>query len=181
MKKFNLFILVLSVVLFAGTAVYLRTAPPPTVSQLPTTISISPSPGLVLSGSSAIYPDPTLTPGSVFPDVTADKICVSGYSASVRDVPVSEKKQVYTEYGLTYPQATGTYEADHFIPLELGGDNELTNLWPEPAEPRPGYKQKDRVENYLHDQVCRHGLPLTQAQSLIHTDWYAVYQTIPNQ
>src|ERR1019366_5961663 len=52
------------------------------------------------------------------------------------------------------PQATGAVEGDHLVPLELGGDNVIANLWPEPAEPHPGFHEKDRVENYLHRQVC---------------------------
>lgn len=126
------------------------------------------------------YPDSTLTPGDVFPDVTASEVCKSGYTKEVRNVSVSTKHDVYTEYGLTYPQPRGAYEVDHFIPLELGGSNDLKNLWPEPANPTPGFHQKDVVENYLHDQVCRGSESLQKAQKEIQTDWYAVYRRIPN-
>ena len=59
---------------------------------------------------------------------------------------------VYAEYGVIYPQAPGAFEVDHFIPLEIGGSNDLTNLWPEPAAPTPGFHQKDQFENLEHDQ-----------------------------
>lgn len=35
-----------------------------------------------------------------------------------------------------------------------GGSNNIANLWPEAASPKPGFHEKDQVENYLHDQVC---------------------------
>jgi hypothetical protein len=33
-----------------------------------------------------------------------------------------------------FRQPRGAYEVDHLIPLELGGDNVIANLWPEAAE-----------------------------------------------
>jgi hypothetical protein len=90
----------------------------------------------------------------VFSDVTATQICVPGYAKSVRDVSVSEKTQVYAGYGLAYPQAPGAYEVDHLISLELGGSNDIANLWPEAAQPPPGFRQKDGFEDWLHDQVA---------------------------
>ena len=132
-----------------------------------------PSPSYVSNkaGDASLYPNPALTPGDVFA-VDAPTICVSGYSSSVRDVPLSEKKQVYAEYGVSYPQATGAYEVDHFIPLELGGSNDIKNLWLEPANPTPGFHQKDQYENYGHKQVCNGEITLAEAQRRMATDWY---------
>lgn len=122
-------------------------------------------------------PDHDCTPGAVFPDATKDQICQRGYSASVRDVSVDTKNEVYRDYGITsHPQ--GTYEIDHLISLELGGSNDLNNLWPEAALPVPGFHQKDELENYLHDQVCRGQMDLATAQHLIATDWLSTYDRI---
>lgn len=118
------------------------------------------------------YPDPLLTPGDVFP-VTKDQVCVSGYSASVRNVPLSEWDQVFTEYGIA-SHPTGAYEVDHLISLELGGSNAIANLWPEPALPKPGFHEKDLVENAAHAAVCAGKMTLTEAQQSIATDWYAL-------
>jgi hypothetical protein len=75
--------------------------------------------------------------------------------------------------------STKDYEEDHFIALELGGHPmSEQNLWPEPYLPTPGARQKDRVENLLHDAVCRGVLTLQHAQELIVADWYAEYQKI---
>jgi hypothetical protein len=124
------------------------------------------------------YPDSTCTPGAVFSNVTADQVCTPGYSSGVRNVPQSEKNAVYAEYGIT-SHTSGQYEIDHFIPLELGGSNDISNLWPEPASPTPGFHQKDKVENYLHDQVCSGAMSLTDAQHAIASDWVAVYNSMP--
>lgn len=131
-------------------------------------------------GSSSLYPNPTMTPGDIFSNVSMSDICTRGYTKSVRNVPVEIKRQVYAEYGVLFPQQRGAYEVDHFIPLELGGSNDIKNLWLEPAFPTPGFHQKDIVENYLHEKVCSGKEDLTQAQKEIRSDWYAVYKRIPN-
>ena len=123
-------------------------------------------------------PDPACTPGAIIPDATSDQICQSGYSSTVRNVPEETKNDVYREYGIT-SHAPGQYEVDHFISLELGGSNDIANLWPEPAEPRPGFHEKDKVENYLHSQVCNGKMSLQDAQHKIATNWLTVYQNIP--
>jgi len=121
-------------------------------------------------------PDPACTPGAVFSEATAADVCVSGYASRARDVSVYEKRQAYTEYGLTYPQAPGAYEADHLVPLELGGSNEVANLWPEAASPAPGYHEKDGLEDWLHDQVCAGAVDLATAQQEIATDWLSAWE-----
>jgi len=125
-------------------------------------------------------PDPACTPGDIFPNVTKAQVCTSGYSSSVRDVPASEKDAVYAEYGISH-HATGQYEVDHFVSLELGGSNDISNLFPEAAAPTPGFHEKDKVENYLHDQVCKGKLSLAEAQRQIATNWVAVYNQMPNK
>lgn len=125
----------------------------------------------VLSGSTDLYPNHNLTPGEIFSNVTASQVCTSGYSTSVRNVPTSEKEEVFAEYGIDY-SLHSNYEVDHFISLELGGDNSIKNLWPEPgASPNT----KDKVENYLHSEVCSGKISLVEAQREISTDWYKVY------
>ena len=125
-------------------------------------------------------PDPACTPGAIIPAATKDKVCVPGYSGETRNVTESEKNAVYAEYGIMSHKA-GEYEVDHLISLELGGSNAIANLWPEPAEPRPGFHEKDKVENYLHEQVCSGALSLKDAQYKIAHDWMGVYQTMPGK
>ena len=120
-------------------------------------------------------PDSACTPGDIFPNATVSQICQSGYASSVRNVTTSVKNKVYAEYGIT-SHYSGQYEVDHLISLELGGSNDISNLWPELASPTPGFHQKDQVENYLHDQVCAGKVDLRTAQIQIATNWLAIYQ-----
>ncbi len=124
-------------------------------------------------------PDSACTPGAIFSSATVQEICKSGYASSVRNVPTSEKDQVYAEYGITH-HSSGQYEVDHLVSLELGGSNDIANLWPEAASPTPGFHQKDQVENYLHNQVCSGAIALKEAQIEIATNWLAVYQRMPH-
>ncbi|HSX40903.1 MAG TPA: HNH endonuclease signature motif containing protein [Candidatus Saccharimonadales bacterium] len=121
--------------------------------------------------------DKDCTPGAVFPNVTKDDVCVSGYSSRVRNVSESEKEMVFAEYSIS-SRPKGAYEVDHLISLELGGSNDIANLWPEAADPRPGFHEKDKVENYLHAQVCMGAISLQQAQNEIANDWLDVYKSI---
>jgi hypothetical protein len=122
--------------------------------------------------------DKACTPGAIFTDATVAQICTSGYSSSVRNVPTSVKDQVYAAYNIT-SHFSGQYEVDHLISLELGGSNDISNLWPELASPKPGFHEKDAVENYLHSQICDGKMSLQKAQELIAGDWHQVYNSMP--
>ncbi len=104
--------------------------------------------------------------------VTAAQVSVPGYSSKVRNVPTSEKRDVFSEYGLGYPQKPHAYECDHFVPLCLGGSNSMKNLWPEPA---PEFHWKDGLELYLWHEVRNGKVTLAEAQREIRTDWYAYW------
>jgi hypothetical protein len=124
--------------------------------------------------------DTDCTPGDIFPSATKDQICEPGYSRKVRAVTTSTKNKVYASYGIT-SRLAGEYEVDHLVSLELGGSNDISNLWPEAAEPKPGFHEKDVVENYLHDQVCNGAISLEEAQIQIATNWLTVYQSMPKK
>ena len=124
--------------------------------------------------------DAACTPGAILANATKTDVCTSGYAKSVRNVPQSEKNQVYAEYGITRHTA-GEYEVDHLVSLELGGSNDISNLWPEAASPKPGFHEKDKVENYLNSQVCSGAISLQEAQIEIATNWLDVYNRMPNK
>jgi len=118
-------------------------------------------------------PDHRLTPGVALP-VTAAQICRPGYAESARDVPESEKLDAYRRYGVVdVPYA---HEVDHLISLEIGGSNDIRNLWPEPYAGRWGARTKDQVENALHDLVCQGRLRLKEAQQIEAANWVAAYR-----
>ena len=121
------------------------------------------------------YPNPKLTPGKIDPNETKEKVCIPNHTKETRHVTLAMKREVFLRYGVAYEDHED-YEVDHFIPLVLGGANDVENLWPEPGEPRPGYHEKDIVEVYLHRRVCKGELSLSEAQEAIRKDWYLVYQ-----
>ena len=141
------------------------------IATTPSTQTVSLAPSSTKAGPAYLYPNQSLTPGAVL-TTDASTTCAPGYASSARDVSTATKKEVYAEYGVTYPQASGAYEVDHFIPLEIGGSNDITNLWLEPATPTPGFHQKDQFENFEHGQVCDGAISVAEAQSRMVSDWY---------
>lgn len=85
----------------------------------------------------------------------------------------STRKKVFAEYGISY-RRHAAYEVDHLIPLELGGNNSLANLWPEKGK-RPN--AKDGLENKLHDLVCQHKMSTRKAQRVIARNWVTALAT----
>ena len=120
--------------------------------------------------------NPALTPGDIDPAVTQDNIgqtiCVAGYTAKIRNVSTATKAQVFAEYSIT--PTPGAYEIDHLIALEIGGSNDIRNLWPEPYSGADNAHDKDAIENGLHTQVCAGTLPLATAQDEIVHWWVLV-------
>jgi hypothetical protein len=118
-------------------------------------------------------PDPECTPGVVR---TTDKedICNGGSTKQYRP-PTSLtnklKQQGIVSYGYTDTNMAD-YEEDHLISLELGGDgSDPKNLWPEPHEGEYNSFDKDKVENWLHKQICSGAIPVEEAQHGIATNW----------
>ena len=121
-----------------------------------------------------LVPDPAKTPGDV---LTSDssKVCVPGYTQTVRNVPSALKNQIYKSYGITSRQS-GEYEIDHLISLELGGSNSVRNLWPESFKTQPlNAHVKDSLENRLHELACSGKITLAQAQQAIASNWETAY------
>jgi|SRR5690349_4149264 len=122
-------------------------------------------------------PDPVVTPG-VVRTTNAAEICASTFRTKpYRNTTQHTKDQVYLEYLVKRNAGVckGNCEVDHLIPLELGGLDDIKNLWPQPSQPKPGFHEKDKLENYLRAQVCADKMSLTDAQKAISTDWYTAY------
>ncbi len=132
----------------------------------------------------AKFPNPKLTPGSVFPHVTVKQLCTPGYTSTVRNVADSIARQAFKNYGIESKFTTkerANYEVDHLISLELGGDNDIKNLWPQKYEPKPGARQKDVVETSLHRRICNGELTISQAQDIITGNWCDEYLNITSK
>jgi hypothetical protein len=118
-------------------------------------------------------PDPTCTPGAVR-TTRVDEICHGGSTKPYRP-PVSYTNAIKQSGIIAYGYVDTNmqnYEEDHLISLELGGSgDDPRNLWPEPHEGQYNSYMKDRVENWLHRQVCSGAMSPEEAQRGIATDW----------
>ncbi len=128
--------------------------------------------------SNQVLPDSACTPGAILSTSTA-VICVVGYTKTVRNVPDSLRQEVFREYGIDY-SLHSNYEVDHLISLELGGSNDIANLFPESYSIENGARVKDKFENYLHDQMCSGKISAQEAQRQIATNWLKYYQLAYN-
>lgn len=124
-------------------------------------------------------PDRRCSPGAYSAGLTKGVLCSAGFrTGDYRNVPLAEKHAVEQEYGLA-PKAYGsTLEIDHIVSLELGGSNDIANLYPERAAAHPGYHVKDKLENKLHKLVCANLLDLTRTRRAIASNWERLYTKI---
>lgn len=124
----------------------------------------------------AITLNSVMTPGATRA-LSEREICATQWGKDRRHVTEAMKKEVARRYGVAWSDRV-RYEFDHLIPRELGGADDVANLWPQEwAEAR----LKDRLENRLHVLVCRGELSLAEAQDEIRRDWRAAYQKRVNQ
>jgi len=115
----------------------------------------------------------TLTPGVARPLSTA-AVCATTWGKDARHVTLSMKQQVFAAYGIPWRQHA-KYEVDHLISRELGGADDVKNLWPESWTGPWNAHQKDRAENATHRAVCRGAITLQDAQDQIAVDWTRLY------
>jgi hypothetical protein len=128
-------------------------------------------------------PDPKCTPGGINPSVSESTLTDPAWTTKcIRNCESSESQKhvTYRWYSLTNPPnnngATQVCELDHLVPLELGGADGLGNIWPQCGPDNAAlrdryFKQKDKVENYLADEVRKGRMPLADAQRGIAQDW----------
>lgn len=119
---------------------------------------------LAIAAALSFLPDPNLTPGVVDTNVTAEMLRVPAFIKARRNVPVSEKKEVFARYGIPWSQHS-RFEIDHYVPLCIGGVNTISNLWPEVWGGKYGAHAKDRIECFLHRRVNKGQMTLQEAQS----------------
>jgi hypothetical protein len=127
----------------------------------------------------ATNPDRHCSPGAYYSLLSRGVLCSPTFrTGTIRDVPQSEKFQVEREYGMRASYYGRSIEIDHIVPLELGGSNDIANLYPEPGSGGASYHVKDELENKLHDLVCAGTIPLRAAQRQIATNWRTLYERV---
>jgi hypothetical protein len=130
--------------------------------------------GAIAQVQAAPLPKPNLTPGATLGP--ASDVCSAARIEDASRIPVSERKEVFREYGMDYRRA-GQYELDHLITPALGGTDDIHNLWPEPyGATEWNAHVKDQLENLLHQMVCSGQIDLPTAQRAIATNWIEAYK-----
>jgi hypothetical protein len=168
---------VIGLVVAIAAMIYLsRKSPAPE----PAKISVNPAERV---GPTDIYPIAATNP-EITQENIGRTICNPHWSTRSERPPEDYTYRLKREQLIEYHDAdtsTHDYEEDHLIPLEIGGSpTDPKNLWPEAyatSIPDGGAKYKDKVESYLHEQVCSGAMPLAEAQRMIAADWYHVYLT----
>lgn len=80
-----------------------------------------------------------------------------------RNVSQHTKTQIYALYGVP-THCRPFYTIDHFIPLSIGGTNDVRNLWP---EARAVKKARQNLEQTIFKKLERGQITQTQAIDLI--------------
>lgn len=120
-------------------------------------------------------PDHALTPGSANP-VALNELC--GLSDDQLDprLPPEKEQAVFRAYGMD-ARAARAYQVDYLINPQLGGNDRMENLWPEPYHATVwNARAKDALETRLHGMVCSGQVDLRAAQQELSTDWIAAYK-----
>ena len=176
-----------------ATASNKQPSPPtsPSVAEAPQTAS--PTPPAVVEVSLATapalkpieVPDLSKTPGKSRTDINEIRICEIKWGTDERHVSDAMKRQAFEAYGYSGyddPRCMSdnprrSCEIDHLISRELGGADDVANLWPQAYQSSPwNATMKDKLENRLHKEVCvTHSITLKQARELIVNDWREAY------
>ena len=106
---------------------------------------------------------PGATDSRLTNDNVAQTICMRGDTRTLRNISSVVKQAVYSEYGIPRGERH-RYVIDHLIPLEVGGSNDIKNLWLQPKSGAQSTDAQDRVENDPHHRVCAGLTSLESAQ-----------------
>ena len=120
-------------------------------------------------------PNRQLTPGAASP-VSLQQVCSRSDDDLDPKLPPEKEQAVFRAYGIR-PHAARGYQVDYLINPQLGGNDELANLWPEPYHATVwNAKAKDALEARLHAMVCGGQIELDTAQRELASDWIAAYK-----
>lgn len=132
-------------------------------------------------------PDRGCTPGSVDGEVLVPvlgtpgnvkgTICTPGWTNAARALPqelVPVLSAAEAAYGVR-----GQATLNWLVPLELGGSNDVSNLFPLPVSPNdPVQLEKARVDDTLNRAVCAGTIGLAAAQQAEAMNWTTALQQV---
>ncbi|MCC6537442.1 MAG: hypothetical protein IT162_07835 [Bryobacterales bacterium] len=137
------------------------------------TLMTAPAPPL----QAAPLPNPEWTPGAVRA-VDSSQICAAPADdeATPRRIGPAVAHAVFEKYRIGQP-TPGAYELDYLITPDLGGSDDVQNLWPQPYDSGLwNARVKDALEDKLRELVCAGKLDLKTAQRELAADWIAAYR-----
>jgi Putative zinc-finger len=129
-----------------------------------------------------VAPNRSLTPGAVR-HVTLSQICSSEDNDLDPTVSPVTETAVLREYGVSVdPAVARNYQIDYLVNPQLGGTNDIKNLWPQRYSSGAwDARAKDVLERHLHQMVCDRTVDLATAQREIEVDWIAAYKKYVQQ
>lgn len=123
-----------------------------------------------------LLPHGLQTPGSLtYPAPKISEMCSREFRKKFPEIPHELKQKVFEAYGIDISKSN-LYQMDHLITPEVGGGNDIKNLWPQSLVSRPwNAHMKDRLENHLHREICQGRMSPNHAQTLLTLDWIDSY------
>lgn len=113
-----------------------------------------------------LLPDATLTPGRI-----------AKRPADSRGVTESMKDEVFARYRIPLERRR-YYAIDRLIPKELGGADDIRNLWPQRLSARPyGPRRKRLLTQHLLEMIAAKQITLAEAQREMSEDWISAFVT----
>ncbi|MFC3532883.1 HNH endonuclease [Vogesella facilis] len=139
---------------------------------------------LSLPARAGDIPDLALTPGTVRSGLTREQICSIKWGRDERHVTAAMKREIFLRYGYSgnddpqcVPAGKRRCEVDHLVSRELGGADEIDNLWPQAYGTSPwNAVLKDKLENRLHKEMCAGSITLEAARQMLVNDWREAYR-----
>jgi hypothetical protein len=138
-----------------------------------------------LTAMAGDIPDAMKTPGVARTELSKSTICTTKWGQDERHVTAAMKAQVFALYDYSgnedarcVADAHGkTCEIDHLISRELGGADDIKNLWPQAYGTTPWNAHlKDKLENRLHRELCANHVSLQEARDSLVNDWRVAYR-----
>ncbi len=129
------------------------------------------------------FPDNAMTPGIANPKVKQSNINKTICNARWLKAQMPSASYLNKEKGRQLRQVTfavadaKAFTEDHRIPIELGGHpRHPKNLWPQSTTIAWNAVAKDKLEAYVHGEVCAGRMKLADGRAIFQRDWTDVFR-----
>lgn len=119
-------------------------------------------------------PDSNKTPGDCIIGVMLHYVC-NNY-LEIKFPSATIVRIVFNNYDIPIESLGYDYKLDHLIPMELGGSNDIRNLWPLTTTGQWTFKKKKLLEKRLVWLACNGKISLREAQEILAKNWIDAYK-----